>query len=332
MNPAFSAIIIIISSYLFTRVSKLIKIPSVVALILLGLVIGLPPIEKLLIHGHTEFITILGDIGLLALMFMAGVESSWHLLNKEKKDAAYIAIFAAFIPMAIGFAAFYMLNYSFQTALIIGIAISISAEATRAKVLMEMNKLQTRVGAALIGAGLIDDALGLSLFVLLTYFMHTAGTAEELLVAGSLICFFLGLAVKRLAGRENLLIAVPEQFFNYLLIPFFFVSIGLHFDYRSLLLNPSTLAIIIVIATIGKFIGVFATKPFLDFNFKQLHLIGWSMNSRGALEMALALVAYRSNLLSEKLYSSLVIMALVTTLVFPFVITPMIHKDPDIMK
>jgi hypothetical protein len=55
------------------------------------------------------------------------------------------------------------------------------------------------------------------------------------------------------------------------------------------------------------------------------------MNSRGALELALALVAFRTGLIHVKLYSALIVMALVTTLVFPFVVTGMIRRDPSIM-
>jgi Kef-type K+ transport system membrane component KefB len=92
------------------------------------------------------------------------------------------------------------------------------------------------------------------------------------------------------------------------------------------------LLIIIGIAMAGKLAGTFLTKPFTKLNWKQLHLIGWGMNSRGAIELALALIAFRSALIPVELYSSLVIMALTTTLIFPFVITRMIKKEPGLMN
>ena len=49
-----------------------------------------------------------------------------------------------------------------------GIAISITAEATKARVLLELKKLRTRIGSAMMGAGIIDDILGLVLFIIVT--------------------------------------------------------------------------------------------------------------------------------------------------------------------
>ncbi|AQT67603.1 putative cation:proton antiport protein [Anaerohalosphaera lusitana] len=329
---AFTLVAVIALAAVFKWAAEHIRLPSVVALIIAGLVLAYPPIRERIIGGHEHTITMIGDAGLLALMFMAGLESSWRMLYKEKEEAAYIAVFAAFVPLVVGAAAFWLMGYELSTSLIVGVCMSISAEATRAKVLMELDKLNTRVGSALIGAGLIDDTIGLSLFVLITYFIEEGGSNEQLLVVASIICFFAGLAIKRVVGREPKTMVYLEKVLNVCLVPFFFVSIGLHFDFQSLVMNAWILVAVIAIATLGKFAGVFLTKFFLDLSYKQLHLISWSMNSRGALEMALALVAFRSGLIHSKLYSSLVVMTLVTTLVFPFIMTYMVHRDPKIMK
>ena len=86
-----------------------------------------------------------------------------------------------------------------------------------------------------------------------------------------------------------------------------------------------------MLAISGKLIGSFLAKPFMDFSWKQLHLIGWSMNSRGAVGLALALIAFRSGLIPTDLYSSLIIMAMVSDLVFAIIVTRMIKKDKKIM-
>ncbi|MBU0628961.1 MAG: cation:proton antiporter, partial [Nanoarchaeota archaeon] len=86
------------------------------------------------------------------------------------------------------------------------------------------------------------------------------------------------------------------------------------------------------IAIIGKIAGTFMAKPFTRFSWKQLHLIGWGMNSRGAIELALALIAFRSSLIPTELYSSLVLMALITTLIFPFILAKMIKTNPSLMR
>ncbi|MCF7893630.1 MAG: cation:proton antiporter [Candidatus Omnitrophica bacterium] len=323
--------VILIVTNLAVFFGRKIKIPSVVILIFAGIILGLPFFEKNFLGQNQQLIFNIGDVGLLALMFLAGLKSSWRLLYKEKKDATLIALFSALVPLGLAYFVFSLLGFSWQVALIVGICMSISAEATRAKVLLELKKLKTKLGAALIGAGLVDDALGLSIFILITYFIKEAGTKEEMLVAGSIISFFVGVVVQRIVGKRNIMVKYIERLFNWLVIPFFFVSIGIHFDFYSLALNPLILFWVLIIAIFGKFIGSFLAKPFVDFNWKQLYLIGWSMNSRGALEMAIALIAFRVQLIHLKLYSSLIVMAFVTTLMFPFIIIPMIKKDPQVM-
>jgi Kef-type K+ transport system membrane component KefB len=322
--------ILIVSNLAVIGARKL-KIPTVVILILVGVLFGVPFIEKAFLGPANKLIFNLGDMGLLCLMFLAGLESSWELLYKEKKDATLIAVSAVLVPIGLGYLVFRLLGFSSQISLIVGICISISAEATRAKVLMELKKLKTRLGSALIGAGLIDDTIGLSLFILITYFIKKADTKEELLVVGSIISFFIGLVIQRITHRENIVIKSIERLFNWLIIPFFFVSIGIHFNFESLAFNPLVLIAVLIISILGKFGGVFILKPFMDFTWNQLYLTGWAMNSRGALEMAIALIAFRAQLIPLNLYSSLVVMAFLTTLMFPFIIVPMIRKDPQIM-
>ena len=137
--------------------------------------------------------------------------------------------------------------------------------------------------------------------------------------------------VHRIIKRISLGVQYFEKFLLIFVIPFFFISMGIHFSFQSLILKPFLLLIIIIVAIAGKIFGVLLTKPFTKLSLKQLYLVGWGMNSRGAVELAVAFVAFRIGLLSAGIYSSLVIMALTTTLIFPFFIVPMVKKEPHIM-
>jgi Kef-type K+ transport system membrane component KefB len=55
------------------------------------------------------------------------------------------------------------------------------------------------------------------------------------------------------------------------------------------------------------------------------------MNSRGAVELVIALLALRHGLIAQEIFSALVVMAIVTTLVFPFVLQREIRKNPEAM-
>ena len=333
MNLIISLISILLFSYLFTLVAKRIKIPSVVALIFAGLIVGFPFICKEIITPNENFIFILGDVGLICLMFLAGLESSWKILSMEKKDAFFISVFAAMVPFLLGFVIFLLLGFSLEISLIAGIVMSITAEATNVGLLLELKKLRTRVGSAMVDAGIIDDVLGLVLFVTVTVLFRTAYVEEDIsIIVEAIIAFFIGAILPTDAIEKKSWARYMENILIWIIVPFFFVSMGMHFDLYSLFLNPILLILILVIAISGKIIGTLLTKPFTNFKLKQLYLIGWGMNSRGAIELAIVLIAFRTGLIPVELYSSLVVMALVTTIIFPFVVTRMIKKDPQIMN
>lgn len=331
MNIFITIITLLLVSYLFASLAKKIKIPNVVALIIAGLIIGFPFIKNIILGPNEQFIFDLGDIGLLSLMFLAGLESSWRVLYSERKDALLIAIFAALTPFLLGFVIFRIMGYSLLISFIVGIAMSITAEATKARVLLEIRKLRTKVGAAMMGAGILDDIFGLSLFILVTFLLKEVYLRGNIIIAFSIVFFFIGILVQEFVGRNYPIVRYIEKGLLIAVIPFFFISIGIHFDFNSLLINPYLVMIVIAIAVTGKIVGTFLVKPFTSLSWKQLHLIGWGMNSRGAVELALVLIAFRSGLIPSELYSSLIIMALFTTMIFPFIIGRMIKKDPKLM-
>ena len=331
MNLIITSITILLVSYIFVRLAKTIKIPYVVALICSGIIWGLPAIKDVLIGPDTQLISSLGDIGLISLMFLAGAGSSLKAMYKERSDAVIIAISATLVPLFLGFAVFKLMGFSFLSSFIVGICMSITAEATTSRVLIELNKLKTRVGAAMTEAGIVDDIIGLSLFILVTYLLKVSYLKEDLLIAGAILSFFIGILFQKRFQRGNSILKNLEKGMLILVIPFFFVSMGLNFDIGSLFVNPYWI-IVLVIAIGGKLIGTLIIKPFTKFSWKKLYLVGWGMNSRGAVELAIALIAFRSGLIPTELYSSLVIMALFTTLLFPFIIIRMIKKDSRIMN
>jgi len=332
MNLFFVLPIVLIVLTLFVLGVKRLRLPSVLGLILGGLVLGMPPIKTLIIEPHTEFIFFLGDAGLLCLMFLAGFESSWKKIYHEKKDSLAISFFAALTPFFLGFLLFKLLGFSTITAVVVGIGMSITAEATIADILLDMGQLKTKVGSAMMGAGIIDDVLGFLAFILLTYLLEIEGAGGCVFLLSVIGAFFLGILAGAFLEKENHVIQSIRKALMWIVVPFFFLSVGLHFEFSSLVISPLFLFLIIVVALVGKIGGSLLAKSFTDLSWKQLHLIGWAMNSRGAIEMALALIALRAGLLSSELYSGLVIMALVTTLVFPLVMNRMIRKDPQIME
>jgi Kef-type K+ transport system membrane component KefB len=115
------------------------------------------------------------------------------------------------------------------------------------------------------------------------------------------------------------------------IIPFFFINIGLHFDYTYIIQNPWMTLVIIIVATIGKILGSLVVTFFRRISVRQGLLMGWGLNSRGAIELVILEVARQNKLIPPELYSSVVVMAVLTTLIFPFVLRYYLNKYPGIM-
>ena len=322
----------IAASFLFTAVAKRLRISVVVGLITVGIFLGSSSVKETILEPNTGSIMYLGDIGLIFLMFLAGLEVSWSMLYRERKDAAIVALFASVTPFLLGFLIFLELGFEPLVALTIGICMSVTAEATKARELLELGKLKTKLGSLMLGAGIIDDIIAMTLFVIVAYwFEGTFLMREYILLLSAIIAFFVGVFVHSYIGRKEYIIPHLEQLLMIFIIPFFFITIGIHFNLTLLTLSPILLVLIIGIALLGKIAGVLLTKPFTKLRLKQLYLIGWGMNSRGAVELAIVFVAFDLGILNTEIFSALVFMALVTTLVFPFIIRNMIKRNPRIM-
>jgi len=116
------------------------------------------------------------------------------------------------------------------------------------------------------------------------------------------------------------------------IVPFFFINIGMHFEFSALFQNPILVLAVLVLAVLGKVVGTLLAKPFVSLSLPQLHLIGWGMNSRGVMELVLAQIAFSAHLISADLYSAIVFMAIITTVTFPFVFKKILEKNPGIME
>jgi len=110
------------------------------------------------------------------------------------------------------------------------------------------------------------------------------------------------------------------------LAPVFFASIGMHLDIGAILQAPAFLILLLIAATIGKFIGSGLTARMTGFPMRESMSIGAAMNARGAVEIIIADIALRAGLFDhpeptppaiEYLFSAVVIMAIVTTLTSP---------------
>lgn len=213
-------------------------------------------------------------------MFVAGLGSSIKKMKKERLPAWAISIFGLMTALVVGTMVVHWMGYSWQAALLTGVALSITAEATTAKTLFDAKKLNSKVGVAMLEAGIIDDILGLIFFVVIGLFLREVHATDYIFIFASLAAFFLGAFIKNNLGRHYHGVKKLEHGLNILLIPFLFINIGVHFDFSAIGVNLWLVAAIVLVAFVTKILGSVIAKPFTPFSLKQLHLIGRAMNSR----------------------------------------------------
>lgn len=126
--------------------------------------------------------------------------------------------------------------------------------------------------------------------------------------------FIIGVALgdsKHFSERAK---EIVHQFINNIFAPLFFVSIGLRVNF-FVNFDLGLTVIIILIAFVGKIIGAgLGTRMIGGFTWKESLAAGFGLNARGAMEIILGLIALENGLINEKVFVSLVIMALVTSM------------------
>ena len=157
--------IIILSAKFMAILAKKCKAPGVVGEILAGLIIG-PCLLKLV--APTEFINQMAEIGVILIMFSAGLETNLKELKKSGLIALVIACAGVLVPL-IGGAVLYMSIYGFAApgtdeffeGLFIGCIMTATSVGITVEALRELGFLKGRVGQTILSAAIIDDVIGI---------------------------------------------------------------------------------------------------------------------------------------------------------------------------
>ena len=157
--------IIIVFAKFFGILARKCKAPQVVGEIIAGLLIG-PSILGLV--QQTDFLTEMAEIGVVLLMFSAGLETDLKELLKTGPVAFLIACAGVFVPL-VGGTLLYMGFYGaapwgsekFYMAVFIGVIMTATSVSITVESLREMGKLRGKVGTTILSAAIIDDVIGI---------------------------------------------------------------------------------------------------------------------------------------------------------------------------
>ena len=150
--------------------------PSVMGELLVGIILGPSVIDLLHLAPFTDkhlgdAVAHIAELGVLLLMFIAGLDLHLSDLAKSGKVSALAGTLGVFLPLGMGYGLTSMFSFDFQEALFTGLILSATSVSISAQTLMELNVLRSRVGIGLLGAAVFDDilvVLGLSVFIALT--------------------------------------------------------------------------------------------------------------------------------------------------------------------
>ena len=194
--------LILISTKLFGLLTKRFDMPQVVGALLAGLILG-PAVLGIL--SETTFMDRIAEIGVIVLMFTAGLETDIQELKHSGKASFMIARLGVLFPLGGGFLVARLFNSSpdaFLQNVFIGVILTATSVSISVETLKEMGKLSTRSGNAILGAALIDDILGI---IALTVITSLADKSVNIgLVLLKIVAFFAVSVVIGLLGHKGL--------------------------------------------------------------------------------------------------------------------------------
>ncbi len=164
----FEIALILLSTKLLGLLTKRIAMPQVVGALLAGLILG--PAMLGVLH-ETSLMDQLSELGVIVLMFNAGLETDVAELKRSGKAAFVIALIGVLVPLAGGFILASFFNTGEKAMLenmFIGVILTATSVSITVETLKEIGKLSTKSGNAILGAALIDDVLGIVALTIIT--------------------------------------------------------------------------------------------------------------------------------------------------------------------
>lgn len=162
--------------------SRFFNQPSVLGELLVGLILGPSVIDLLhvgIVHDPEiieEAVTLMAELGVLLLMMLAGLELHLPELLRSGKVAALAGILGVVVPFSLGWAvAQFLFGAGTAEAVFVGLTLSATSVSISAQTLIELGRLRSRVGLAMLGAAVFDDILVILFLSIATVIFGSAG-------------------------------------------------------------------------------------------------------------------------------------------------------------
>ena len=166
-------VVILFATLIGGQFSARLKLPAVVGELLAGIIIG-PAVFNLV--QPSEIIKVFSDIGVIFLMFLAGLDSDIKTLKKLFRPSVLVAAFGMIVPIIIAYITGILFNFSQVESLFLGLTFSATSVSISVAVLQEMGRLEGKEGMTILGAAVADDLLSI---LLLSIVSGLTGVSEQ---------------------------------------------------------------------------------------------------------------------------------------------------------
>jgi len=374
--------ILLFAAKLMAELFLRLKLPIVLGELLAGIIVGPFALGAFfVVDGHqvlriNDEIKILGEIGAIVILFMAGLEMTPKEFLRGGKNSFIVGTMGVVVPFFAGYMVFDLFGFDALQSMLIATALTATSIAISIQVLSEFGKIKSPEARLIIGAAVVDDILAIAVLSVVSSIAIGEGGVESLEISdvvftilqvlaffgimlivavivipkvvtprlwkakGSVegiatASFFGAAAVAGIIGLSPIVGAfavgmalstskVFEKIETYIgkigliFAPLFFAIIGAQVDLRAVSWEILGLSgIIIAIAIVTKLGGCGLPAMLLLKNRAQGMRVGIGMISRGEVGLIVAGVGVSSGILTSDVYSTIVIMVAVTTIITP---------------
>ena len=193
--------IIMISTKILGLFTRKIHMPAVVGALVAGVILGPSCLNLFTLTGDTGvFLEQMAEIGVILLMFNAGLETDLSELKKNGVASFVTALIGVIVPLVggfLGYAFFFHTDFSdydeVLKAVFVGVVLTATSVSITVETLREMGKLKGKVGTTILGAAVIDDIIGIIVLTIVTSLKDTS--VSPITVVLKIVLYFVFIAV-----------------------------------------------------------------------------------------------------------------------------------------
>lgn len=193
--------IIMISTKILGLFTRKIHMPAVVGALVAGVILGPSCLNLITLTGDTGvFLEQMAEIGVILLMFNAGLETDLSELKKNGVASFVTALIGVVVPLLggfLGYAFFFHTDFSdydeVLKAVFVGVVLTATSVSITVETLREMGKLKGKVGTTILGAAVIDDIIGIIVLTIVTSLKDTS--VSPITVVLKIVLYFVFIAV-----------------------------------------------------------------------------------------------------------------------------------------